>query len=182
MGWRTSTGHPVRATPSPEKSKECSVLFRQLLLNVTELLKNDELQNVLCFGIASDAAVVKSNSETVQACAPTVTQSECLRNIMKDMTHYDAVFQSYIRSSLRSPDQEIQLLSPTLEIIQKLKTNCSLMSDGENDASEENAVQKWDENTFNNRQEMCKMMRGFYTRIITINRAMGYISSGDHKK
>lgn len=47
---------------------------------------------------------------------------------------------------------------------------------------QEDAAQMWGDDTFSNRQEMCKMMRGFYARTITINRAMGYISSGDHRK
>ncbi len=48
--------------------------------------------------------------------------------------------------------------------------------------SQEDAAQMWGEDTFSNRQEMCKMMRGFHIRTITINRAMGYIASGDHTK
>lgn len=44
------------------------------------------------------------------------------------------------------------------------------------------AADMWRNDSFTNRQKMCKMMRGFYVRAITINRAMGYISSGDHRK
>lgn len=40
----------------------------------------------------------------------------------------------------------------------------------------------WSSDTFSNRQEMCEMMRGFYIRTITINRAVSYISSGEHRK
>lgn len=40
----------------------------------------------------------------------------------------------------------------------------------------------WRNNSYMNRQKMCKIMRGFHARAITINRAIGYISSGDHKK
>nr|XP_046245234.1 interleukin-12 subunit alpha [Scatophagus argus] len=191
LSWRTSTGLPVR-TLSSEQCESCALLFRNLLLNATELLKSD----VLCFGITSDNVEVSSKTETVLACAPILTQnsgcmmqknpsfseSECLRNIMKDLDHYAAIFQSYISSSLRSPEQEVPLLRPTLGIIQSLRKNCSLMPNGESDSLEEEAAQMFGDDTFTNRQKMCKMMRGFYTRTITINRAMGYISSGDHRQ
>ncbi|XP_070825770.1 interleukin-12 subunit alpha [Chaetodon trifascialis] len=191
LSWRTSTAVPLR-TLSAEQCEHCSLLFKSLLLNVTELLNSD----VLCFGIASDKVAVRSSAETVAACAPILTQSsgcmmqtkssfsesECLRNIMEDLAHYAAAFQSYLNSTLRSPEEEVALLSPTLGIIQSLRKNCSLMPNGENDSSEKDAAQMWGNDTYSNRQEMCKMMRGFYVRTITINRAMGYISSGDHRK
>lgn len=45
---------------------------------------------------------------------------------MKDLAHYTAAFQSYLNSSLRSPEQEDALLSPTLRIIQSLRKVCLL--------------------------------------------------------
>ncbi|XP_076591351.1 interleukin-12 subunit alpha [Chaetodon auriga] len=191
LSWRTSTAAPV-STLSAERCEHCSLLFKSLLLNVTELLNSD----VLCFGIASDKVALRGSAETVAACAPILTQnsgcmmqtkssfseSECLKNIMEDLAHYAAAFQSYLNSTLRSPEEEVALLSPTLGIIQSLRKNCSLMPNGENDSSEKDAAQMWGNDTYSNRQEMCKMMRGFYVRTITINRAMGYISSGDHRQ
>lgn len=44
-----------------------------------------------------------------------------MRNIMKDLDHYAAAFQSYLKSPLRSPDQEVALLSPTVKMIQDLR-------------------------------------------------------------
>lgn len=49
---------------------------------------------------------------------------------MKDLAHYSAAFQSYLNSPLRSPEQEVALLSPTLEIIQNLRKVCSLCMHG----------------------------------------------------
>ncbi|XP_029302751.1 interleukin-12 subunit alpha [Cottoperca gobio] len=192
LSWRTSTGLPVRTGLSAEKYGDCSLLFKTLLLNISELLSND----VFCYGITANKMVVKSQTETVLACAPTLTQnsscilqrnssfseSECLGNIMKDLDHYAAAIQSYMNSPLRSPKEEVALLTPTLEIIKSLRKNCSLKPNEENDSSEEDAANMWGNDTFSNRQEMVKMMRGFYVRTITINRAMGYIASGDHRK
>ncbi|XP_036934785.1 interleukin-12 subunit alpha isoform X2 [Acanthopagrus latus] len=179
--WRAASGLPLR-TLSPERCEQCSSLFRSLLLNISGLPDNEGL----CYGITSSKAVVKSSAETVLACAPTqssgcmmqrnssFSESECMRNIMKDLAHYDAVIQSYLRIT------PVPLLNPTLGIIQDLRKTCSPMADGDSDSSED-VAQMWGNDSFINRQEMCKMMRGFYARLITINRAMGYISSGDHR-
>ncbi|KAG7479320.1 interleukin-12 subunit alpha-like [Solea senegalensis] len=186
LNCRTTAGLPVNA----DRCAHCNRLFKTLLLNITELLKSDDL----CFGILSDK-VVLGKPETLMSCTPTPAQnsscmmqrhssfseSECLRNIMKDLVYYEAAIKSYLNSTLRSPTEEVALLSPTLGIIKSLKS-CSPMPAEENKPSEEDAAQMWGGDTFNNRQEMCKMMRGFYVRTITINRAMGYIASGDHRK
>lgn len=49
-------------------------------------------------------------------------------------------------------------------------------------AFQDDTLKRWGDNTFGKRQEMCKIMRGFHARAITINRAMGYIASGEHRK
>ena len=41
-----------------------------------------------------------------------------MRNIMKDLAHYDAVIQSYLRIT------QVPLLNPTLAIIQDLRKVC----------------------------------------------------------
>ncbi|XP_031716814.1 interleukin-12 subunit alpha, partial [Anarrhichthys ocellatus] len=190
LSCRTSTGLPVRRL-STENCGDCPLLFKNLLVKITELLSSD----VFCYGMDADRMMV-SQAETVLACAPTLTQnssclmqrnssfseSECLRNIRKDLAYYAAALQSYIEFPLRTLEQEVALLSPTLEIIQSLGKSCSLMLNEENGSSEEVAAQMWGDDTFSNRQKMCKMMRGFHVRTITINRAMGYIASGDHRK
>uniref|UniRef100_A0A3Q3JAK7 Interleukin-12 subunit alpha n=1 Tax=Monopterus albus TaxID=43700 RepID=A0A3Q3JAK7_MONAL len=189
LGWRASTGVPVPDL-STEKCEQCSLLFRSLLLNFTDLLNSS-----VCFGITSNKVVLKSKAQTLLTCTPTLSQvtsvmmsslshlswqSECLRNIMKDLAHYDTVIQSYIKSSLRNPEEEVPPLNQTLGIIQSLRKNCAMMTNGEDDS--EVTVPVWGSESFINRQDMCNMLRGFYVRTITINRAMGYISSGDHRK
>nr|UNA06301.1 interleukin [Hippocampus erectus] len=192
LKWRTATSLPVQAQLSSEECKKCSALFVSLLRNVTGLLSG----NVLCYGLKpNDKATVSSSAETVQACAPNVqenfscmpqrntsfSESECVSSIMKDLVHYDALIQSYLKLTLRSPEEETALLSPTLEIIHNLK-KCLLRVAGGMNPAEEDTPYMWGDNSFTNRHEMCKMMRGFHIRAITINRAMGYLSSGDHLK
>uniref|UniRef100_A0A673BIF7 Interleukin-12 subunit alpha n=1 Tax=Sphaeramia orbicularis TaxID=375764 RepID=A0A673BIF7_9TELE len=183
LTWRTSTGLPVR-TASADQCAQCSLLFRHLLVNITELLKN-----AICYAMTSDKILIESKSDTVLACAPTLNQTstcmaqkntafsetECYRNIMKDLAHYDAVIQSYLNLPNRRSQDEITLLRPTLGIIQSLRQNCSLMPNEQTDSSEVY-------NSYEDRKKMCKLMKGFRIRAITINRALGYISSGDHMK
>ncbi|CAG6002045.1 unnamed protein product, partial [Menidia menidia] len=191
LSWRASTGLPV-PSGSAESSAQCAGLFRGLLLNITELLKSKDL----CHGLISSNELTVLNGNTVQACAPILTQnsgclmqtkssfneSECVQSIFRDLAFYDSAIQHYLKSSYYRPEIEDPLLSPTLGIIQNLRKNCSLMSDGGNYSTEDDASTMWEKNSFENRKKMCKMMRGFHARTITFNRAMGYISSGDHRK
>lgn len=48
-------------------------------------------------------------------------QTKCMKNIMKDLDHYAAAFQSYLKAPLRNTKQEVALLSPTVEMIQSLR-------------------------------------------------------------
>nr|XP_057936200.1 interleukin-12 subunit alpha isoform X2 [Doryrhamphus excisus] len=191
LKWRTSTSLPVRNL-SAHECATCSVLFRRLLVNITGLLRSD----VLFYAVTSETVKMSGSADTLRACVPEMQQNsgctvlrnssfdegECLRNIMRDVLHYDAVIRSYLQSALRNPEEESALLRPTLELIQDLKKNCSLMANEGGDLEEEDTSPVWGDNTFTNRLEMYKMMRGFYVRAITINRAVGYISSGEHRK
>uniref|UniRef100_H3C7F9 Interleukin-12 subunit alpha n=1 Tax=Tetraodon nigroviridis TaxID=99883 RepID=H3C7F9_TETNG len=192
--WRASTGAPLSA-PSAERCQRGSELFRNLLKNIEKLQENE----VLCHGITSRKVLVSSKSDTLLACTPALTQNtncqiqrnssfnetECMKNIMMDLDHYAAAFQSYLKAPLRIPEQEVALL-PTVEMIQSLREeSCSLPEEeghSSSSSSKEEAAQMWSSDTFSNRQEMCEMMRGFYIRTITINRAVSYISSGEHRK
>ncbi|KAL6116030.1 il12a [Pungitius sinensis] len=191
LTWHTCSGLPVSA-PSAEQYGDCSLRLRDLLRNISKLLSSD----VLFHGIdPSDKVLNRSQDETVLACAPTLTwgssctmqrnssfsESECLSNIGKDLAFYAAALQSYLTLNLRTQEEEVSLLSPILEIIQCLWRTCPLMQNGENYFSKD-AAQLWKSNSFDDRVEMQKIMRGFYVRTITINRAMGYIASGDHRK
>ncbi|XP_070399366.1 interleukin-12 subunit alpha [Nothobranchius furzeri] len=151
---------------------------------------------------------------------PPVAQSDCRRNIMKDLAYYGAAIHSYLQSPLHMPEKEAPPLNSILRVIQTLRTvrgirvfgflrRCSkketsrvlenllgnnmwmfLGSFGVKPtthsvtgcAFQVEASGLWQGDSFTNRQKMCKMMRGFHVRTITINRAMGYISSGDHRK
>ncbi|KAK7882662.1 hypothetical protein WMY93_028836 [Mugilogobius chulae] len=168
--------------------RECSWLFRTLLLNVSGLLKND----VLWSGILSDKVLPVNSSDTVLACAPALnktlcgiqrkgpfSENECFKNIAKDLVDYEAIISSYIKlQNLRSPAEEVPPLNRTLQIIHNLLKSCNFTWT-EKASVEENAM--WGKSSFDNRQKMLMIMRAFHIRTITFNRAVGYIASGEHK-
>ncbi|KAF6725782.1 hypothetical protein FQA47_017831 [Oryzias melastigma] len=159
--WRTSTAVPVRA-PGAGRDQQCAALFKDLLFSTRGNFIDD-----LCHGMIPFSDVTLRSAETVYACAPNPTESECMRNIMKDLAFYDAAMQSYLKSDLSRPEIETPPLRHTLTIIQELRRDYTNL---------------WPNDSFKNRQKMCKMMKGLHVRSITINRALGYISSGDHRK
>ncbi|XP_037533744.1 interleukin-12 subunit alpha [Nematolebias whitei] len=188
MNWRTSRALPL---PDPSASgAQCAPLFRGLLTNITDLLQTEDL----CLHFITSSEVTIPSAETVQACAPaqssgcmrqrdsSFSESECRRSIALDLAFYDAAIRSYLQSQLHRPDKEETLLGPVLRTIRDLREDCATTASGDKDPTEEEAADMWKNDSFTNRQKMCKMMRGFHVRAITINRAMGYISSGDHRK
>ncbi|PWA20252.1 hypothetical protein CCH79_00003923 [Gambusia affinis] len=192
LNWRTSTGLPLpQPQPSANNSAQCASLFRSLLLSVTEVLKSKDL----CFSLIKSYEMPMRSSETVRVCTPASTQNsgcgmlinssfsenECVMNIMRDLAYYHTAIETYLKSPLHRPETEIPLLSPTLGILRDLRKNCSPMETAEHNSTED-APGRWGNSSYVNRQKMCKMMRGFHVRAITINRVVGYISSGDHRK
>ncbi|XP_014830792.1 PREDICTED: interleukin-12 subunit alpha-like, partial [Poecilia mexicana] len=189
LNWRTSTGLPL--PPPSANSAQCASLFRSLLRSVTDVLKSEDL----CFSLIKSSEMPMRSSETVWACTPASAQNsscamltnssfsenECVMNIMRDLAYYQTAIDTYLQSPLHKPEKEKTLLGPTLGVIQDLRKNCSLVETGEHNSFED-APGRWESDSFKNRQKMCKMMRGFHVRTITINRAVGYISSGDHRK
>uniref|UniRef100_A0A8C8DRM9 Interleukin-12 subunit alpha n=1 Tax=Oryzias sinensis TaxID=183150 RepID=A0A8C8DRM9_9TELE len=186
--WRTSSAMPVRA-PGAGSFQQCGALFKDLLISTRGNFIDD-----LCHGMIPFSDVTLRSAETIYACAPNPTESsscsvqrnssfsesECMRNIMKDLAYYDAAMQSYLKSDLSRPEIEIPPLNHTLTIIQNLR-RVSLFG-SLIDTESESSGNLWANTSFRNRQKMCKMMKGLHMRSITINRALGYISSGDHRK
>uniref|UniRef100_A0A669CE74 Interleukin 12a n=1 Tax=Oreochromis niloticus TaxID=8128 RepID=A0A669CE74_ORENI len=161
LSWRTSEALP------------CADFYKMLLLNISNALDSIYLTD----GIQSEKIEMRSTGDTVLACAPTLTQnlgcvtqrnssfseSECLKNIKMDLLYYHEAIASYLRGPLKNGPEEIRLLSPIIET-SRLQGEI------------------WGNDSYSNRLEMNKMMKGFHIRAITINRAIGYISSGDHRK
>lgn len=51
-------------------------------------------------------------------------QSECLKNIMKDLAYYAAAFESYLETPLQNPVNTTAVLKPVQDTIQSLRKVC----------------------------------------------------------
>ncbi|XP_061576524.1 interleukin-12 subunit alpha [Cololabis saira] len=188
-----SAALPVPGPTAPGLSADpCAQLFRDLQLRVKSVVNE-----TFCHGVFTSNEMTVWSQETVQACAPTSTQNpncmvqrntsfnetECVSSIMRDLAYHDAAIQSYLSPLIKvhSYEMEVQRLQSVQSVLQSLRKNCNPLANGDN-SLEEDTANMWKKDSFENRKKMCKMMRGFHVRAITINRALGYISSGDHRK
>ncbi|CAM4558367.1 unnamed protein product [Leuciscus chuanchicus] len=86
------------------------------------------------------------------------SQTECLRNIAGDLHYYKILLNDY---KPRDSDDLRPVTTATSELMQWLV---------------------WSGSSFDDRVSLCKTLKGFHVRAITMNRALAYISSGDHRK
>ncbi|KAF3858316.1 hypothetical protein F7725_011517 [Dissostichus mawsoni] len=143
------------------------VFSSQILLHkITDALTKDELFS----GINCSQEMVKLNNETEtpSVCAPKGSkcsginktefdQDLCLENIGKDLHHYFTFL-----AAQSDPDK---LIDPTLSGLRELMQDAS-----ENSSS------------FDKKLNLCKVLKGFQVRSITINRVLSYMNSGEHTK
>ncbi|XP_030630672.1 interleukin-12 subunit alpha [Chanos chanos] len=161
-GWHVSFCSPVgaRNAVAPPNSAQCIAFARSLLQNVTEALEIDRLfKGINC---TEQSMEIYHRTKTVSACAPKVraffifisAQDNCLSNVMDDLRYYRAAIQAH-------PDPDI-ILSPTVRSIDVFME-----------------VVQVHENTFDERLRLCKVLKGFRVRAITINRIINYIWTED---
>ncbi|XP_043114787.1 interleukin-12 subunit alpha isoform X2 [Puntigrus tetrazona] len=100
------------------------------------------------------------------------SEAECLTNIRADLRYYDAMLDSY---------------RPSKTDLSPVKTDTKALLDCLNEKCEsaDGEFPKWDVwsgSSFDDRLSLCKILKGFHIRAITMNRALGYIGSGEHRK
>ncbi|XP_017277901.1 interleukin-12 subunit alpha-like [Kryptolebias marmoratus] len=151
-----------------------------LLRNITDALT----QTKLFSGLDCTKQNMELNLETStpSVCSPQEstcsgsTKSEfdkesCLTNIGKDLTHYYKVLSA-------QPDPDRVLGSSVLHSLRQLMENCFMESLPTNLVVKEAAADR--QSTFGERLSLCKVLRGFQVRTITINRAISYMNSSEH--
>ncbi|XP_075954377.1 interleukin-12 subunit alpha-like [Anarhichas minor] len=163
-------------------TESCVVYAQMLLQNITDTLT----QNKLFTGIDCINQSVELNLETntPSVCAPKEStcsgtvksefdQESCLTNIGEDLHHYYKFLAA-------QPDPD-SLLGPTVLFrLREIMENCFTWSLPTDLASMEAAAER--ESTYEERLSLCKVLKGFRVRSITINRAISYMNSGDHTK
>uniref|UniRef100_A0A667X1B3 Uncharacterized LOC115374900 n=1 Tax=Myripristis murdjan TaxID=586833 RepID=A0A667X1B3_9TELE len=156
--WQVGHLSPVPLMHNTPITDSCVFYAKSLLWNITDTLKQvGEYQSkwLDCF-----LQSARYQNQAISACSG-VTESEfdqdsCLTNIGKDLIYYHNFLTA-------QPDPE-RLLSPT--VLFSLRELMEVTPDRER--------------TYDERLNLCKVLKGFQVRTITINRAIGYISSGEH--
>ncbi|XP_060939588.1 interleukin-12 subunit alpha [Limanda limanda] len=155
----------------------CVSHARTLLLNITDVLAQDLFNGTEC---SKRGVELNMATDTPSVCAPkgsTCTgttkaefdQKSCLENIGEDLRHYYKFLAAHPKG----------LLELTVQL-RVLMENCFPWSLSTDLASKQAPTDS--PSTFDERLSLCKVLKGFHVRTITINRALGYMNSGEHTK
>ncbi|KAM4552901.1 interleukin-12 subunit alpha [Odontesthes bonariensis] len=173
--WQVSQSLPVMGKGPMTDS--CTLYARTLLQNITDALA----QTKLFSGIDCAKQNLELNMETstpsvctpLESACPGITKSQfdqesCVTNIGEDLSHY-------YKFLTNQPDPE-KLLGPTVLLsLRELMENCFKGSLPTDLALKEDDGER--ASTYNERLNLCKVLRGFQVRTITINRAINYMNS-----
>ncbi|XP_034412069.1 interleukin-12 subunit alpha [Cyclopterus lumpus] len=163
-------------------TESCVLHAQALLQNITETLT----QNQLFTGIDCTKESVELNMETKtpSVCAPkestcagvvkaTFDQESCLTNIGEDLHHYYNFLDA-------QPNPDNRLALTVLFSLREIMENCFPRSLPTDLVSKEAATVR--PSPYDERLHLCKVLKGFQVRSVTINRALAYMNSGEHTK
>nr|XP_023663060.1 interleukin-12 subunit alpha isoform X1 [Paramormyrops kingsleyae]XP_023663061.1 interleukin-12 subunit alpha isoform X1 [Paramormyrops kingsleyae] len=97
------------------------------------------------------------------------SQDACFRAIREDLQYYKNMLPKIQNDRLRAT---------LMGAIEDLVKNCAFPHVLENPASSKAAQAP----SFEDRVHLCKVLRGFHVRAITLNRVISYVAAGDHLK
>uniref|UniRef100_A0A3Q1BJS4 Interleukin-12 subunit alpha n=1 Tax=Amphiprion ocellaris TaxID=80972 RepID=A0A3Q1BJS4_AMPOC len=165
--WELSQSLPVKGK---EPMTDSCVLYAQTLLrSITEVLHNStDAQRNLFSGIDCMTQNMELNMETntPSVCFPKVSDS-CMTDMKKDLNHYYKFLAAH-----SDPDSLLgQTVLPSLRELMEVSHNTQLPPAAAGRAS-----------TYDQRLNLCKVLKGFQVRTVTINRVIGYMNSGEHTK
>ncbi|XP_060718465.1 interleukin-12 subunit alpha [Tachysurus vachellii] len=194
---RVAVASPVRASRSVQSDYElCTTSARSLLTTLKRVLEKSTVtqpekmgSNTLFHGFnCTDlGAVMNPNTQTASVCQPTqevtcsdqktspFSQNKCLQNIANDLDYHRSMLAEYVSTlDQKSNSESVKELNSITQSIRNLQQSCKLLPEPE---SSEN---KWTPtSSFEDRKDLCKQLKGFQVRTITINRALGYICAGE---
>ncbi|XP_054889647.1 uncharacterized protein zmp:0000001127 [Poeciliopsis prolifica] len=178
-------GRSLPSMPSGQMTDSCVFYARTLLENITNLLAPDDPTRMFS-GMNCTRHNMELNLETrtPTVCSPqgSVCSGEttsafdwksCMSEIGKDLSHYYKVLSV-------QPDSDGTLGSSVLLPLRELMENCFKSDLQSALISKEAPVAHSNTNGFSQRQRLCKILKGFYVRTITINRAISYMNLGEH--
>ncbi|KAG7229306.1 hypothetical protein INR49_012964 [Caranx melampygus] len=155
---------------------DCVSCGRVLLQNITEALsRNDLFHGINC---TEQSVELNTETNTPSVCAPMESacsgnsgrpefhEDSCRTNIREDLHHY--------YKFLAAQPDPAKGLEQTLFSVKEVMESCFPRSQYTDLASQQAAKPS---NTYEERLRLCKVLKGFQVRTITINRALGYIKS-----
>ncbi|KAL6489840.1 hypothetical protein MHYP_G00001850 [Metynnis hypsauchen] len=160
--WRLSAPSPVGShVPSLQlDGSSCKGLARSLLWNVTAALTVDQLFRGL--NCMDQSAELDLRTQTLAVCMP---QDKCLQSVLEDLRQYRATFKAY-------SDRAHILEQSVLRSIDDLMQNCfsaTLTDDSQP------LVSMNHKNSFMGRLKLCKVLKAFQIRVVTINRVLNHV-------
>ncbi|XP_057207539.1 interleukin-12 subunit alpha [Triplophysa rosa] len=189
-----ATGSPVPS--DSQQCAACSPHARSLLSNLSQLMDKEGRAKhphlFAGFNCTEQTTEMIPFTQTAVVCQPiapantscvnqrnsTFSATECVRNIRDDLWYYNHILKSYI-DGVQNAVQDLNLvLMATKTLMSCLQESCPRLS-------AERTLPEWDVwngSPFDDRLSLCKALKGFHIRAITMNRALGYITSGDHRK
>ncbi|XP_035384462.1 interleukin-12 subunit alpha [Electrophorus electricus] len=186
-------GTPVRTsmdTASVAGAQSCTEHAKTLLTTLKSVLNKDKPTLFHGFKCADLDTEVIPNSSTVAACQPyedttcsdqrrsSFNETDCLASMREDLRHYQDKLAEYAESL--SKFDAVTELKPILISVRDLQQNCPPLSTNETEKSPTNSPGPVD--SFEERMSLCKQLKGFHLRAVTMNRALGYVSAGDYKR
>ncbi|XP_060773663.1 interleukin-12 subunit alpha [Neoarius graeffei] len=128
------------------------------------------------------SAELRASTRTLSTCTPenllclesddfAFDQDECLQSVLEDLRYYWAIFKSY-----HDPEQILE--QSVLRSLENLIQSCfsaTLLDAAQAQISMDN------ENSFERRLKLCKVLKGFQVRTITINRVLNHVVSTSQK-
>ncbi|KAL7876588.1 hypothetical protein AOLI_G00115510 [Acnodon oligacanthus] len=174
--WQLSAPSPVGShVPSLHlDGSSCKGLARSMLWNVTAALKDDQLFRGL--NCTDQSAELDLRTQTLAVCVPqnskcsdsgdfTFDQDKCLQSVLEDLRQYRATFKAY-------SDRSHILEQSVLRSIEDLMQNC--FSATLTDSSQPLVCMKH-KNSFMGRLKLCKVLKAFQIRAVTINRVLNHV-------
>ncbi|XP_065122144.1 interleukin-12 subunit alpha [Paramisgurnus dabryanus] len=154
------------------KATECKEVARSLLSVVSGALAMDHL--FVGFNCTQQNAEVHVRTKTMSACTShsadclhssvlNIDENECLQRILEDLHYYWETFTVYANSDLSKT---------VVRSIDDVMQNCFAVSAMDNS---ELRVSMDHPKSFQERLQLCKVLKGFHLRAITINRVFNYI-------
>ncbi|XP_051965500.1 interleukin-12 subunit alpha [Xyrauchen texanus] len=190
----------VTGTPVPLNTQDCATCTesaRSLLHNLLHIMEKEGRMNqdlFAGFNCTEQTAQMIPHTETAAVCQPNTpanttcsnqqnssfSATACMRSISDDLYYYYTLLNSYVQTdSYKHSKQDLEPVITSTENLKKcLRQKCTHLST-------EPALQEWvvwRGSSFDDRLSLCKTLKGFHVRTITINRALRYITSGDYRK